>query len=114
MSLQHINTLDPDINSVTDYRSFYNNSENLNPVVIHHLVPSEAIVENDTFLKSEDTNSTLENIPTVLYGTGIDSVEQQLMQIENSANIPSDQSVSHVSKEGVEILITDQATGDYM
>lgn len=113
MNLQeHVGSFDPNMNSIAEYSPVYNDPNNYNPVVIHHLVSSDAIEESSAFVNAPDTNSSLETIPTVLYDTRIDNVSEQYLQVENSTSLHNGQNSSETSKEsGVEILITDQATG---
>ncbi|XP_044754633.1 PR domain zinc finger protein 10-like [Coccinella septempunctata] len=112
MNLQHVSSYDPNMNSLADYSTVYNEPNNFNPVVIHHLVSANSIGENSAFVSTQNNNSALESVPTVLYDTTISGVGEEYLQLENSTNIPSVQSLPSVDKEqGVEILITDQATG---
>lgn len=116
---QHVSPLDPNMSSVARYSPVYNEqSTEFNPVVIHQLVTQDTNTHSEQFANNLNTAS-LENMPTVLCNNNLREVNNQYLQMveENDVNMVTTNSTEGLqltpeNEQEVELLITDEATGN--
>ncbi|XP_072378208.1 PR domain zinc finger protein 10-like [Diabrotica undecimpunctata] len=112
----HVSPLDPNMSSVADYSSVFNESSaDYNPVVIHQLITQDGTVQNEQYISS--INPSLDAISTVLCNNNIREVNSEFLHmvnqddadIVNTAN--ADSMLVPKREQKVELLITDETTG---
>lgn len=116
---QHVSPLDPNMSSVARYSPVYNEqSTEYNPVVIHQLVTQDTNAHSEQFANNLNTAS-LENMPTVLCNNNLREVNNQYLQMveENDVNLVTTNNTDGLqltpeNEQEVELLITDEATGN--
>lgn len=117
---QHVSPLDPNMSSVARYSPVYNEqSTEFNPVVIHQLVTQDTNAHGEQFTDNLN-NASLDTMPTVLCNDNLREVNNQYLQMveENSTNMVTSNNTEGLqlapeNEQEVELLITDEATGNH-
>nr|CAH7755872.1 unnamed protein product [Callosobruchus chinensis] len=115
----HVSHMDPNMSSVARYSPVYNEAvSEFNPVVIHQLVTQDGTVQNEQYINNLNTAPLVDNIPTVLCNGSVPDVSNQFLHMIGQANANvngGNGAAMHVNGEQeqeVELLITDEATGN--